>query len=159
MNTLYYSILLLPFVFGIILSVKEPLNTFIRHHEKLSYDTADIHKRTKRALELSPFANVEIKFTAFDHNFTLHLTRNHELFSPDFKIVDGNGNHLDYDYSRFYQGDVEGFAIRKSHCMGKVHDGRFKVPYISVLMNITLNLPKGIFLITKIKIFIQSCIV
>jgi len=126
MNTLYYSILLLPFVFGIILSVKEPLNTFIRHHEKLSYDTADIHKRTKRALELSPFANVEIKFTAFDHNFTLHLTRNHELFSPDFKIVDGNGNHLDYDYSRFYQGDVEGFAIRKSHCMGKVHDGRFE---------------------------------
>lgn len=103
---------------------KKPLNSFIRHHDRLSYDTADVHHRMKRALDLSPFANVQIKFKAMDKNFTLHLRRNHDIFAPDFKIIDGHGNKIDYDYSRFVHGDVEGY--HKSHVIGKVHEGRFE---------------------------------
>ena len=103
---------------------KRPLNNFIRHHVQLMYDTQDVHTRTRRALSLSPFANVHVKFEAFDRNFSLHLTRNHDIFSPDFKIVDGDGNKIDYDYSRFYHGDVEGF--HRSYCLGLINNGRFQ---------------------------------
>lgn len=103
---------------------KQPLSNFIRHHEKLSYDTSDVNRRSRRALELSPFANVHIKFKALSKNFSLHLSRNHEIFAPGFKIVDGAGNKLDYDYSRFFHGNVEGF--RHGHCLGIIHEGRFE---------------------------------
>lgn len=103
---------------------KKPLNNFIRHHERLNYDTDDVHRRMKRALDLSPFANVQIKFKAMSKNFTLHLRRNHDVFAPDFKIIDGFGNQIHYDYSRFVHGDVEGY--HKSHVIGKVQDGRFE---------------------------------
>ncbi|XP_065646645.1 disintegrin and metalloproteinase domain-containing protein 10 isoform X2 [Hydra vulgaris] len=107
-------------------SAKQPLNSFIRHHEKITYDTEDVHRRSRRALELSPYANVHLKFNAFNRNFTLHMRRNHEIFASDFKIVDGLGNKIDYDYSRFFQGEVEGFHQGKSHVLGKIDDGRFE---------------------------------
>ena len=103
---------------------KRPLNNIIRHHDVITYDTEDVHTRTRRALSLSPFANVHIKFDAFDRNFSLHLTRNHDIFAGDFKIVDGHGNKIEYDYSRFYHGDVEG--MHRSHCMGLINEGRFQ---------------------------------
>ena len=103
---------------------KRPLNNYIRHHEVLSYDTAEIHFRTKRALKLSPYANVNLKFGAFDRNFSCHLTRNHDIFAPGFKVVDQDGEKIEYDYSRFFHGDVEG--LRHSHVIGLITEGRFQ---------------------------------
>ena len=103
---------------------KRPLNSYVRHHELLSYDTSEVHYRAKRAMELSPFANVNIKFQAFDKNFSMHLTRDHEIFAPDFRIVTSEGKKIDYDYSRFFHGDVEG--LHQSYVNGMVNAGRFE---------------------------------
>jgi len=78
----------------------------------------------RRATELSPHANVHIKFKAHKRNFTLHTVRNHFIFSNDFKIVDGFGKKIPYDYSRFVHGDVEGY--HRSYVMGKIDNGRFE---------------------------------
>lgn len=125
MKKTYEMIVLLFIYLSQTLAVKEPLNSFIRHHERLNYDLSDVHRRTRRALEISPFANVHIQFPAFGMNLTLHLKMDHEIFSEGFKIVDGHGSPIDFDYSRFYKGEVEGFD-RRSHCLGKIDGGRFE---------------------------------
>lgn len=114
-------------LFLLVISYSEgrtPLNAYIRHHETLSYNRKDVHSRARRALALSPFANVHLKFEAYSRNYSLHLTRNHEIFAADFRIIDGRGNKVPYDYSRFYNGDVEGF--HRSHCHGLIEEGRFQ---------------------------------
>ena len=103
---------------------RKPLNSFIRHHERLSYDVSDVHARTRRAIELSPHADVAIKFEAHNKNFSMHLRRNHFIFAKEFKIVDGFGENVPYDYSRFVHGNVEGH--HRSYVMGKIDDGRFE---------------------------------
>ena len=103
---------------------RKPLNSFIRHHERLSYDTVDVHARTRRAIELSPHADVAIKFEAHNKNFSMHLRRNHFIFAKEFKIVDGFGKNVPYDYSRFVHGNVEGH--HRSYVMGKIDNGRFE---------------------------------
>lgn len=105
-------------------AVKKPLNNFIRHHERLNYDTEDVDRRVRRAIDLSPYANVHIKFKAHNLNFTLHTRRNHHIFAKDFKIVDGFGNRIHYDFSKFIHGDVEGFP--RSYVTGKIEKGRFE---------------------------------
>lgn len=103
---------------------RKPLNSFIRHHETLNYDVADVHYRSKRALDMSPHADVSIKFKAHNKDFRMHLQRNHFIFGKDFKIVDGFGNAIPYDYSRFVHGDVEGHI--GSYVIGKIDNGRFE---------------------------------
>ena len=103
---------------------RRPLNNFIRHFHSLDYDRDDVHRRQKRALELSPHADVHIKFNAFGKNLTMHMRRNHEIFAPGFKIVDEDENPIAYDYSRFFHGSLEGHP--GSYCMGLLDKGRFQ---------------------------------
>ena len=97
-----FAVLLLLTIFTKVSGGRKPLNSFIRHHERLSYDTEDVHRRMKRAIELSPHANIHIRFKAHNRNFTLHTVRNHFIFSNDFKIVDGFGKNIPYDYCLLY---------------------------------------------------------
>ena len=111
------------FVVNIAADTRKPLNGFIKHHERLSY-VVDAHVRTKRSTDVSPDSDVSINFESHNKNFSIHLKRNHFLFSKEFKIVDGFGNIVPYDYSRFVHGDVEGF--HRSYVIGKLDNGRFE---------------------------------
>lgn len=120
-------------LFAIVISVhireisadaRKPLNSFIRHHETLNYNVSDVHHRSKQALEISPYADVSIRFKAHYKDFRMHLRRNHFIFGKDFKIIDGFGNAIPYDHSRFVHGDVEGHI--GSYVIGKIDNGRFE---------------------------------
>jgi len=103
---------------------RRPLNSFIRHFHGLSYDTTDLHHRTRRAISLSPHANVELKFKALNKDFALHLRLNQDIFTPDFGVYDQEGKRLSYDHhSRFYAGTLE--DDRESYVSGKIVDGKF----------------------------------
>ncbi len=108
------KIIILCIAFAIVNGQKEklrPLNAFIRHHERLDYNLKDFHSRVRRSTISSPFAISDLHFKAFGKNFHIRLRKDHTIFTPDAKIVDGNGKAIRFDPNEF----VEGFLLFQLH--------------------------------------------
>ena len=105
-------------------SVQRPLNSYIRHYERLDYSLKDFHSRVRRSVITSPFAISELKFKAFGKQFHIRLRKDHSIFSPEYSIVDGHGKPISVDLAKFVEGDVKGHF--GSYVHGVVHKGRFQ---------------------------------
>ena len=105
-------------------AVRRPLNSFIRHYERLDYELKDFHSRTRRSIITSPFAISDLKFKAFGKQFHIRLRKDHAIFTPEYSITDGHGKPIDVDLGKFMEGDVKGHF--GSYVHGVVHKGRFQ---------------------------------
>jgi len=105
-------------------TIRRPLNSYIRHYERLDYNLKDFHSRVRRSVISSPFAISDLKFKAFGKQFHIRLRKDHAIFSPEYSIVDGHGEPINVDLSKFVEGDVKGHF--GSYVHGVVHKGRFQ---------------------------------
>lgn len=105
-------------------AIRRPLNSFVRHYERLDYNLKDFHSRVRRSVVSSPYAISDLKFKAFGKQLHIRLRKDHTIFSPEYSIVDGYGKPIEVDLSNFVEGDVKGnFG---SYVHGVVHKGRFQ---------------------------------
>lgn len=126
-----------------------PLNSFIKHHEPLSYNAKIVHERAKRSVDAqqnSQFnlnANnnlkdnlientnkdsnlVHIDFNAHGKQFNLRLFKDTDsVFSKDLIIEDPNGQKLDVNLDHIYSGYLEDEA-NLSKVYGHLINGVFE---------------------------------
>lgn len=118
------SVLAVFCIFWVSASSRRPLNSFIRHYERLDYDLRDFHSRVRRSVVSSPFAISDLKFKAFGKQFQIRLRRDHTIFTNEYSIVDGHGEPINIDVTNFVEGDVKGYF--GSYVHGVVNKGRFQ---------------------------------
>ncbi|XP_033843907.1 disintegrin and metalloproteinase domain-containing protein 10 [Periophthalmus magnuspinnatus] len=102
-----------------------PLNSYIRHYEGLSYDTEVLHnshQRAKRAVSMQDRI-LQLDFQAHGRQFNLRMKRDTNLFHPDLK-VEVSGVEVPVDTSHIYSGHLFGERDTLSH--GSVVNGRFE---------------------------------
>ena len=110
-------------------SKRRPLNSFIRHHERLDYNLQEFHSRVRRSTISSPFGISDLVIKAFGKELHLRLRRDHTIFSPEYKITDGRGQPIKFDPGNFVEGDVKGYF--GSYVHGAVKRGRFQGKYLA----------------------------
>lgn len=102
---------------------RRPLNSFIRHYERLDYNLKEFHTRVRRSAVSSPFAISDLKFRAFGKDFQIRMRKDHTIFTPEARIEDGGGKPITFDTGNFVEGDVKGHF--GSYVHGAVKKGRF----------------------------------
>lgn len=106
-----------------------PLNSFILHHEPLSYNSKIIHERAKRSINAHSNDEdhpVHIDFYAHGKQFNLRLFKDADsVFSPDLIIEDPNGHRLDVKLDHIYGGYLEDES-NLSKVYGHVVNGVFE---------------------------------
>ena len=118
-------------------SIRRPLNSYIRHYERLDYNLKDFHSRVRRSVITSPFAISDLKFKAFGKQFHIRLRKDHSIFSSEYSIVDGHGEPIGVDLSKFVEGDVKGHF--GSYVHGVVHKGRFQGCFLYGLYTLSMK--------------------
>lgn len=101
-----------------------PLDDYIKHYEKLSYDTRSLHNRHMRTKRSSGTTPLELKFKAHNRDFHLRLTPSTSLFTKSFTSTHNNGTLDPVDISFIYDGTVVGEP--GSHVHGAVILGIFR---------------------------------
>uniref|UniRef100_A0A3B3ZRD6 Disintegrin and metalloproteinase domain-containing protein 10 n=1 Tax=Periophthalmus magnuspinnatus TaxID=409849 RepID=A0A3B3ZRD6_9GOBI len=117
--------LFLIYVFLFLGHFGNPLNSYIRHYEGLSYDTEVLHnshQRAKRAVSMQDRI-LQLDFQAHGRQFNLRMKRDTNLFHPDLK-VEVSGVEVPVDTSHIYSGHLFGERDTLSH--GSVVNGRFE---------------------------------
>lgn len=103
-------------------SADTSLGKFIKHFEPLNYDTKAVHSSHQKAiLEGNHY---DIQFDAFGLRHKLRIKQDHELFTPDATIQDGDGKPIKIDHSSFITGEIVGEPGSKVH--GVMNDGAFR---------------------------------
>lgn len=102
-----------------------PLGSFIRHYEGLSYDRDGLHQRHQRVRRATshPDTELHLDFVAHGRQFNLRMKRDTSIFSDDFFVELPTGERHD-DTSHIYAGKLHGES--DSFCYGSVHSGRFE---------------------------------
>uniref|UniRef100_A0A8C6WV40 Disintegrin and metalloproteinase domain-containing protein 10 n=1 Tax=Neogobius melanostomus TaxID=47308 RepID=A0A8C6WV40_9GOBI len=122
MHTLYSHLLN---VLVKIWHLRNPLNSYIRHYEGLSYDTESLHnnhQRAKRAVSMQDRI-LQLDFHAHGRQFNLRMKRDTTVFSPDLK-VEISGVEVPVDTSHIYSGHMLGEKDTLTH--GSLVNGRFE---------------------------------
>lgn len=106
----------------------KPLNEYISHYEKLSYDTKHLdakHLRAKRSI--GEEQNVHLKFRSHGEQFHLRLKRDLTTFSDNLEVIHhtegGIESKRQLDSRHIYEGHVLG--DKDSYVHGSISDGIF----------------------------------
>ncbi|XP_037530181.1 disintegrin and metalloproteinase domain-containing protein 10 [Nematolebias whitei] len=101
------------------------ISPFIKHHEVLSYDRQELHRkhmRARRSAQPQDYT-LDLDFTAFHRSFRLLLRPDSEAFTKEFTLVGENGP-MSVDLSHLYSGTLHG--EHGSSCHGSVLQGQFE---------------------------------
>ncbi|XP_035910988.1 disintegrin and metalloproteinase domain-containing protein 10 isoform X1 [Anopheles stephensi] len=101
-----------------------PLNEYISHYEKLSYDHEHLHashSRAKRSVTKDHY--VHLSFSAHDRDFNIRLKRDLSTISDKLEIHTEKGP-VAVDSSHIYHGEVIGDP--ESYVFGSIFDGVFE---------------------------------
>ncbi|KAK7913093.1 hypothetical protein WMY93_013304 [Mugilogobius chulae] len=105
--------------------ISNPLSSYIRHYEGLSYDTKllhNSHQRAKRAISIQDHI-LQLDFHAHGRQFNLRMKRDINIFHPDLK-VEVSGEEVPVDTSHIYSGHIFGEKDTLTH--GSIVNGRFE---------------------------------
>ncbi|XP_041780583.1 disintegrin and metalloproteinase domain-containing protein 10 isoform X1 [Anopheles merus] len=101
-----------------------PLNEYISHYEKLSYDHEHLHashSRAKRSVTKDHY--VHLSFSAHDRDFNIRLKRDLSTISDKLEIHTDKGP-VQVDSSHIYHGEV--IDDPNSYVFGSIFDGVFE---------------------------------
>ncbi|XP_053672459.1 disintegrin and metalloproteinase domain-containing protein 10 [Anopheles nili] len=101
-----------------------PLNEYISHYEKLSYDHEHLHashSRAKRSVTKDHY--VHLSFSAHERDFNIRLKRDLSTISDKLEIHTDKGP-VQVDSSHIYHGELVGDP--KSFVFGSIFDGVFE---------------------------------
>ncbi|ETN58468.1 kuzbanian [Anopheles darlingi] len=106
-----------------------PLNEYISHHERLSYDHEQLHASHSRAKRsVTKDHHVYLNFRAYGRDFNIRLKRDLSTISDKLEVHTDKGP-VQVDSSHIYHGEVIGEP--DSYVFGSLFDGVFEGQMIS----------------------------